>query len=115
MAKKTIARYFSDISGDAIDTESPSVTFSIDGTTYEIDLTAAEQAALTEALAPYVAAGRKVARGQSRGPSRSRSAASSSSGTPPKEIRSWAESQGIAMPTRGRIPGAVVEAYNAAH
>lgn len=114
MAKKTIARYFSDISGDAIDTDSPTVAFSFDGTTYEIDLTESERNALSEALAPYVAAGRKVARTQTRGQSRSRSGGSNG-GTSPKEIRSWAESQGIAMPARGRIPGAVVEAYNAAH
>lgn len=113
MAKKTIARYFSDISGEAIEADSPTVTFSIDGATYEIDLTASEQSELNEALAPYVSAGRKVARTQARGPSRARS--STTSGTSPKEIRAWAESQGIAMPARGRIPGAVLEAYNAAH
>lgn len=114
MAKKTIARYFSDISGDAIEAESPTITFSIDGTTYEIDLTDSEQNAFHEAVAPYVSAARKVSRSQARGQSRSRNTANSS-GTSPKEIRSWAESQGIAMPARGRIPGAVVEAYNAAH
>lgn len=113
MAKKTIARYFSDISGDAIEADSPTVTFAIDGTTYEIDLTESEQNALNEALAPYVSAGRKT-RTQARGQSRSRSS-STTSGPPPREIRSWAESQGISMPARGRIPSAVVEAYNAAH
>lgn len=112
MAKKTIARYFSDISGEAIEADSPTVTFAIDGVTYEIDLSESEQNALTEALAPYVAAGRKIARGQTRGQSRART---TSTGTAPKEIRNWAESQGIAMPARGRIPGAVVDAYNAAH
>lgn len=114
MAKKTIARYFSDISGDSIEAESPTVTFSVDGATYEIDLTESEQNALNEALAPYISAGRKVARTPSRGQGKSRSAANSG-GTPAREIRSWAESQGIAMPARGRIPGSVLDAYNAAH
>jgi hypothetical protein len=112
MAKKTIARYFSDISGDTIEADSPTVTFSLNGISYEIDLTESEQSALNEAFAPYVAAGRKISRNQARNQSKART---SGNGTPPKEIRSWAESQGIAMPARGRIPSAVVEAYNAAH
>jgi hypothetical protein len=35
-------------------------------------------------------------------------------GTPPKEIRAWAAANGIECPAVGRLPGAVVEAYEAA-
>ena len=110
MAKTTIAKYTSDISGDDIDSESPTVLFAFDGTHYEIDLTESERGSLTDSLAPYIKAGRKAGRNQNR----SRSA-STTNGPAPKEIREWARAQKLDVPERGRIPASVVEAYSAAH
>lgn len=103
MARKTVAQYFSDLSGSEIQGETPTLRFSVGGATYEIDLTAAEQDQFRAALEPYIAAGRKApGRRKSGGPS-------------PKDVRAWAIQNGHDIPSRGRIPGAVLEAYAAAH
>jgi hypothetical protein len=90
------------------------VAFSLDGATYEIDLSSKNANKLRESFAPYVDAARKSAsRTGRRGPGR-RSAARSS-GTQTSDIRAWAKSQRIKVSERGRISGDVVAQYNAAH
>jgi hypothetical protein len=88
------------------------VSFGLDGTTYEIDLNDENAAALRDALAPYVGHGRKVS-GARR--TRRSSSASSVNGHSAKEIREWARSNGHKVPERGRIPSEVREAFEAAH
>lgn len=94
------------------------VTFGLDGTTYEIDLNADHAAELREALSTYVGHGRKVSssgrRGKKAAASSSGSAASSG-GPSAKEIREWARSNGYDVPDRGRVAADVREAYDAAH
>jgi hypothetical protein len=87
------------------------VSFGLDGTSYEIDLNDKNAGALRDALATYVGHGRKVT-GTRRG---RRSSASSSSAHSAKEIRDWARSTGHKVPERGRIPSTVREAFEAAH
>jgi len=87
------------------------VSFGLDGTSYEIDLNDKNASALRDALATYVGHGRKVS-GSRRG---RRSSASTTTGHSAKEIRDWARSNGHKVPERGRIPGDVREAFEAAH
>ncbi len=89
------------------------VTFGLDGTTYEIDLNAEHAAELRDALALYIGHGRKVTAGR-RGRARSSSGAATS-GPSAKAVREWARSKGYNVPDRGRIPAEIREAYNAAH
>jgi Lsr2 len=86
------------------------VTFGLDGTTYEIDLSKKNAAKLRDALGAYVGAGRRVAgrRGGGRGRGRGRSASDSA------DIRAWARANGYEVSERGRISAEVREAYNAA-
>lgn len=86
------------------------VTFGLDGTTYEIDLNDANASSLREALSGYVGHARKVTGGARRG---RRSAAASSSNT--KDVREWARAQGMEVSERGRISAEVQQAYDAAH
>ena len=110
MAQKVNIVLVDDIDGsDATET----VTFGLDGTTYEIDLNDTHAAALRDALATYVGHGRKVGAGPRR--SGRKSAASSTSGPSAKEIRDWARSNGHDVPDRGRVSAEVREAYDAAH
>lgn len=112
MAQKVNIVLVDDIDGsDATQT----VTFGLDGASYEIDLNDANAAALREALAPYVGHARKVGRGGGAKRSGARTAGSSASGASAKEIREWARDNGHAVPERGRIPADVREAYDAAH
>ncbi len=88
------------------------ISFALDGTSYEIDLNDKNAAALRDALATYVGHGRRVT-GSRRGARRTSSA--SANGASAKEIRDWARDNGHKVPERGRIPAAVREAYQAAH
>ncbi|WP_457205497.1 histone-like nucleoid-structuring protein Lsr2 [Nocardioides sp. P5_C9_2] len=88
------------------------VSFGLDGSSYEIDLNDANAAALRDALAGYVGHARKATGGARRG-RRTASAASSSSHT--KDVREWAKSQGMDVSERGRISADVQQAYDAAH
>ncbi|WP_435742771.1 histone-like nucleoid-structuring protein Lsr2 [Nocardioides sp. SYSU DS0663] len=94
------------------------VSFALDGTSYEIDLNDENADKLRGVLAPYVGHARKVAasrRGGGRRGSGSGSSAGSSSGSSAKEIREWARNNGYEVPDRGRVSAEVREAYDAAH
>jgi hypothetical protein len=91
---------------------SETVSFGLDGKTYEIDLNDKNAGKLRDALAPYVGAGRSVG-GVRRG--RKPSPAASSLGPSAREVRDWARSNGYAVPDRGRIPADVRSAFDAAH
>jgi hypothetical protein len=86
------------------------VTFGLDGASYEIDLNDKNAAALRDALAKYVGHGRKIT-----GTRRGRRSASANSTHSAKEIRDWARSNGHKVPERGRIPSTIREAFDAAH
>jgi hypothetical protein len=105
MAQKVTIVLEDDLTGGPADEP---VRFAVDGTGYEIDLSAKNAAAFGKLLAPYVEHARKVGRAQGR-----RSGATSSrqrSG----DIRAWATEHGLAVSERGRIPASVVEQYHAA-
>ena len=89
------------------------VSFGLDGTSYEIDLNDKNAGALRDSLASYIGHGRKVS-GSRRG-RRSGSSSSSNDGSSAREIRDWARSNGHKVPERGRIPSTVREAFEAAH
>ena len=87
------------------------VSFGLDGTSYEIDLNDEHASAIREALAPYVGHARK-ATGVRRG---RRSQPAAAGGHSAKEIRDWARSNNHKVPERGRIPADVREAFEAAN
>ena len=88
------------------------VRFGLDGTDYEIDLNAKHAQELRDALARYVAAGRRV-RASTRQPARSaRKTQPNALNT--TEVREWAKAQGIDVKDRGRIPAELVVKFKAA-
>ena len=87
------------------------VTFGLDGVSYEIDLNDGNAAALREAMSGYVGHARKVSGGARRGRRSTGSASSSNT----KDVREWAKSQGMDVSERGRISADVQQAYDAAH
>ena len=109
MAQKIHIVLEDDLDGGEAD---ETVSFALDGTSYEIDLNEDNATKLREALATYVGHARKVT--GSRGRARTKSAVSTS-GPSPKEVREWARENGHDVPDRGRIPAEVREAYDAAH
>lgn len=107
MAQKVSIVLIDDIDGGDAD---ETVSFALDGTSYEIDLASANAARLREALAPYVGHARKV------GSARRGAAAKKSAGGNTKDVREWARSNGWPdLGDRGRVPADVQTAYDAAH
>lgn len=95
--------------GEAAET----VSFALDGRPYEIDLNEANAAKLRDALAPWIASGRRAGTAPrtsesrpSRAPRRSRDSS---------DIRAWAAENGIAVSSRGRISSDLRAKYEAAH
>jgi hypothetical protein len=113
MAKRveTIVTLSDDLDGSKADR---TVTFGFEGVSYEIDLSKKNATALGKALAPYVAAARKLpARGRrgARAPVRG-----GGSGRRPDlvTVRQWARANGHEISDRGRVPAAILDAYDAA-
>ena len=86
------------------------VTFSWDGTSYEIELSKKNAVAFDKALKPYLDSARKV-----RGPRGRRTATARSGKRDLAAIRDWAGHNGFEVSTRGRIAASVIEAYEAAN
>lgn len=92
-------------------TAAETVSFALDGTNYEIDVTKKNAKALRSDLEKWTSHARK-ARGKGRAANR-RNAPRLASQAP--AIRAWATSNGIDVPARGRIPAAITEQYQAAN
>ncbi len=89
------------------------VSFGIDGASYEIDLSKQNAAKLRDMFSDYVAKARKIGR-KSR-TRRSGGGAVSADREQNQAIRDWAKKRGLAVSDRGRISAEITEAYNAAH
>ena len=140
MAKKQVVSYSytCDVCGTTIPgSEGDSATRKVswEGTDYVLDVCEAHGSQLVEVLdqlRAFVEAGTRAGgrRGRRsltpastasvRSPRGRRRGTSSSSGTAPKrgdlgEVRSWARANGMKVSERGRIPAALLEAYDAAN
>jgi hypothetical protein len=108
MAKITNITLVDDLDGGRAD---ETVTFTLDGKEFEIDLSARHAAELRDAFAPFVGAARRSSSGPGR---RNYARVGPSSGKTREEnaaIREWAVSAGFPVSERGRIPSNVLEAY----
>jgi hypothetical protein len=117
-----MARKVQVILSDDLDEDVPAdetVSFSLDGTSYEIDLSDKNAEEMRDALSRYVQAARKVGRGGGRASGAGKSRATGGGGRMDREqagaIRDWARKNGHNVSDRGRIPASVVDAYEAAH
>ena len=107
MAQKVQVVLLDDLDGGSAD---ETVSFALDGVSYEIDLSSDNAAALREAFASWVGHARKVG-GRTKAARRSggtRSGAASDS----TAVREWARANGYKVNDRGRIPAEVKAAYD---
>lgn len=112
MAQRVQVLLVCDLHGD--DTEgTETVNFTVDGSSYEIDLCDQHAADFRDAFARYVAVGRRSHR-STGGSSRRRRNGRSADGFDPAAVRAWAKSSGIKVSERGRISADVVEQFHAA-
>lgn len=112
MAQKVNIVLVDDIDGSEA---SETVSFGLDGTSYEIDLNDGNAAALREALSGYIGHARKVSGGGRRASRRTSTASSGGSGSNTKAVREWARENGYDVSERGRISADIQQAYDAAH
>ena len=118
MAQRIEVHLVDDVDGtDASET----ITFGLDGRTYDIDLSDANAAKLRGALETWIAKARKTSRGSSKVAARSiapaapqRARASNAHQDHLAKVRAWAADNGYQVSARGRIPSRVVQAYEAA-
>ena len=86
------------------------VTFGIEGHSYEIDLGEKNLAKFEKSLQPFMEAGRRTAARKS-----ARAPRAAGSRTDRAAVRAWAAGQGLKVSERGRISAEVMSKYAAAH
>lgn len=107
MAQKVQTLFIDDIDGGEAD---GTIRFALDGTEYEIDLSAKHSDEMRGALKDYIAHARKVG-GSSR---RATHGGRKPSAIDTVAARAWARENGLAIKERGRIPAEVVAQYRQA-
>lgn len=107
MAQRVQVQILDDITGEEA---AETITFGLDGVSYEIDLTADNAHELRDVLSPYLEKGRKV-RGRSGAAQRSRTTTRDET----HRIREWAQQNGYKPSSRGRISKNIIDAYQAAN
>ncbi|RSS79359.1 Lsr2 family protein [Streptomyces sp. WAC06614] len=107
MAQKVQVLLVDDLDGGEAD---ETVTFALDGKTYEIDLTTANAEKLRGLLEPYLKGGRRTG-GRAAGRAKGGRAVAASGNPDTAEIRAWAKAQGMNVNDRGRVPAEIREAY----
>ena len=110
MARQTTVTVTDDLDGSA---NAKEVSFSLDGTTWTIDLSAKNRAALEKALKPYIAKATK--QGRRRPAASVKRTARRAPRMDLAAVRDWAKRNGHQVSDRGRISAAVQQAYDAAH
>ncbi|MGI5214816.1 histone-like nucleoid-structuring protein Lsr2 [Plantactinospora sp. CA-290183] len=121
MAKKTIYLISDDLDGSTGDVRT--VRFGVNGTAYEIDLSAQNLEKFEAALAPYIDAARRMPNGIHRQANGGRAPRRTSRATTKRNaaIRNWwftADWHQLELPQprrRGSIPSSVRTAYDEAH
>jgi len=108
MAQKVQVLLVDDLDGSQAD---ETVTFGLDGVSYEIDLSSGNAGRLRGELEEYVEHARKAA----AAPARRRRARTGAGREQSARIREWAKAHGKKISERGRIPADILAEYEAAH
>jgi len=114
VARQLVETITDDVDGGVAE---ETISFTFEGIPYEIDLSKKNAKALRSDLGKWTQHARKTAstsrsRRASGGGRRSRSA-SNGSGVDSRAVRAWAAENDVTVPSRGRIPSAVLEQYQA--
>jgi hypothetical protein len=111
MARKVEVTLIDDLDGGDAD---ETVSFGLDGTRYEIDLSAANAKKLRNSLAKFIDAARKDkgARQPARGAARK---AAAPAGPNTSDVREWAKAQGYEVSERGRVANDLIVKFQEAH
>ena len=115
MAQQTTVRFIDDLDGSEA---AGTFDFSLEGRNYQIDLSDENAAKLRGALTPFIDVARKAGGAGHRARTQRQTTVADKSARSKREdtaaIREWARQHGHKVSDRGRIPKAVIEAYQAA-
>jgi hypothetical protein len=115
MAKQTVIQMTDDLDGSEA---TQSIEFSFRGKSYTIDLNDSNASDFDDAIAPYIAAAQPSGGAQPARSSARRTSTPSqrvSGDADPKQVRAWAEANGVTVSPRGRIKADILEQYRAAN
>ena len=118
MAQRTVTTLVDDLDGTEAE---ETLSFALDGVTYEIDLSDTNAKGLRDSLEPYRTQARRRPGQSARrraGTSASRPSAGGTTTADREQnqaVRLWARGQGYDVSARGRIPAHVTEAYHQQH
>lgn len=115
MAQKVITEFIDDIDGSAAER---TFTFAVDGTNYEIDLSADNIAEFNSAIGGFIESARKIKGSKNSDGRRARSAEAEGGRQSRKQtqaVREWARQHGHNISNRGRIPASIQQAFDQAH
>jgi hypothetical protein len=110
MARKVEVKLVDDLDGSQAN---ETIRFAVDGSSYEIDLSAVHASELRAALDGYIGSARRLGRSS---PTNARSAAPTSrraNSEQNRAVRDWAKERNIELAGRGRIPASIMEQYRA--
>jgi hypothetical protein len=111
MARSVTVTYVDDV--DKNNRADETVAFSLDGVSYEIDLSNKNAKKLRQEFQPWIAASRRVAGRKRKHVGLGDRFAASPDRAQVAAIRDWARRNGHDVSSRGRIPRAVIDAYHA--
>lgn len=120
MAQKYLVQLIDDLDGTELEEgNGEQVTFGLDGVAYLIDLSTTNADTFRDALRPYIDVARRAdTAARATGGSRAGSGEQKSA-TPKRsdldQVRAWANENDRPVSNRGRIPAAILDAYDAAH
>ncbi|MFF1615477.1 Lsr2 family protein [Amycolatopsis sp. NPDC058278] len=113
MAQRVQVQMVDDLDGSEA---SQTVPFSLDGVTYEIDLSEENASALRDELARYVGAARRIGGRKVRLATGQSLSGLSGSGTDRernRQIREWAQANGYEVAERGRLSSEIIAGFEA--
>lgn len=112
VAQKVQVLLVDDLDGGEAD---ETVTFALDGKSYEIDLKSEHADELRSLLERYVKGGRRTGGRSTGGRGRATRATSGGSGPETAVIRAWAKENGYDINDRGRVPANIRAEYEKAN
>lgn len=124
MAQKVLVQLVDDLDGSST-TSVETVSFALDGVSYEIDLSPKNAEKLRKNMAEFTGSARRIGGRIKRGTAAKQATASKggkakqpsapANREQTKAVREWARQQGFELSDRGRIPANILEEFEAAH
>jgi hypothetical protein len=115
MVQRTKITLIDDVDGETAADET--IQFGLDGVQYEIDLGSAHADQLRASIWQWVDYARQIGgRRKHKAKDKAKTNGHKASATPSSaEVRAWAQSQGVEVPSRGRVPADVWAAFEQAN